>query len=94
MNKYQSVIIVNPNLTEEDLAKLAERFEKLIKTSGKVDKVEKLGLKKLAYPIKKATEGYYLTYHFEANPDFIAELERNYRITDDVYKFLTIREED
>lgn len=94
MNKYQSVIIVNPNLTEEDLAKLTERFEKLINSNGKVDKVEKLGMKKLAYPIKKATEAYYLTYQFEANPEFITELERNYRITDDVYKFLTIREED
>ena len=94
MNKYQSVIIVNPNLTEEDLAKLTERFEKLINSNGKVDNVEKLGSRKLAYPIKKATEAYYLNYHFEANPEFISELERNYRITDDVYKFLTIREED
>ena len=65
-----------------------------VKTDGKVDNVEKLGSRKLAYPIKKATEAYYLNYHFEANPEFISELERNYRITDDVYKFLTIREED
>ena len=57
---------------------------------GNVEKADNLGKKKLAYPVKKNAEGYYVVLYFTANPSIIAELERNYRITDDVIKFMTI----
>ena len=53
-----------------------------------------MGKRKLAYEIKKQSEGYYVVYTFEANPEFIKELERIYRITDSIMKFITIRKED
>lgn len=91
MNKYESVIIINPNVEETALKELIERFQNLINTDGKVEKVNELGKKKLAYEVKKNKEGYYVVYDFEANPGLIAELERNYRITDEAIKFIVVK---
>ena len=91
MNKYESVVIINPNVEETALKELIERFQNLINTDGKVEKVNELGKKKLAYEVKKNKEGYYVVYDFEANPGLIAELERNYRITDEVIKFIVVK---
>ena len=91
MNKYESVIIINPNVEETALKALIEKFQTLINTDGKVEQVNELGKKKLAYEIMKNKEGYYVVYDFEANPQLIAELERNYRITDDVIKFIVVK---
>ncbi len=94
MNKYESVVIINPNVDAEGIKALIEKFTKLINNEGKLEKVEELGKKKLAYEIAKNKEGTYVTLNFEANPTLISELERNYRITDEVIKFMTIRVEE
>ena len=94
MNKYESVIIINPNVDEEGMKALVSRFTDLINTDGKVEKVDELGKRKLAYEVKKNAEGFYVVFYFEANTSLIAELERNYRITDEVIKFMTIKQED
>ena len=93
MNKYESVIIINPNVDEEGMKALISRFTDLINSDGKVEKVDELGKRKLAYEVKKNTEGFYVVFYFEANADLIAELERNYRITDEVIKFMTIKQD-
>lgn len=94
MNKYESVVIVSPNLDEAGLKALEEKFTGLINKNGKVESVENMGKKKLAYEIKKFEEGTYLLFNFEAKPDSITELERVYRITDDIIKFIVVRKED
>ena len=94
MNKYESVIIVNPNVDEAGLKALEEKFTGLINENGKVESVENMGKKRLAYDIKKIKEGTYMLFNFEANPDSIKELERVYRITDDIIKFIVVRKED
>ena len=65
-----------------------------VERNGKLEKVDELGKRKLAYEIAKNKEGYYIVLYFEANPNLIAELERNYRIIDTVIKFMTIKVED
>ena len=94
MNKYESVIIINPNLEEEAIKALIERVSNLINTDGKVSSVEEAGKKKLAYEIKKNKEGFYVIFKFEANPELITELERVYIITDEVIKFIVVKEEE
>ena len=94
MNKYESVIIINPAVEEERIKELTTKFTDMINKDGKVEKADNLGKKKLAYPVKKNQEGYYVVFYFTANPSIIAELERNYRITDDVIKFMTINVEE
>ena len=74
---------------------LHDVFEKkTINGDGKVESVDELGKKKLAYEIQKNTEGNYVVLNFEANPSIVAELERVYRITDEVMKFITIRKDE
>ena len=94
MNKYESVVIINPSIDEEGVKTLVEKFTNLINNDGKLEKVENLGKRKLAYEVKKQKEEYYEVFYFEANPELIFELERNYRITDEVIKFMTIKVED
>ena len=93
MNKYESIIIINPNVDEEGIKSLISRFTDLINADGKVEKVDELGKRKLAYDVKKFSEGFYAVFYFEANTSLIAELERNYRITDEVIKFMTIKQD-
>ena len=93
MNKNESVIIINPNVDEEGIKVLISRFSDLINTDGKVEKVDELGKRKLAYDVKKFKEGFYAVFYFEANTDLISELERNYRITDEVIKFMTVKQD-
>ncbi len=93
MNKYESVIIINPNCTPEAIKALEEKVTGLINSNGKVESVENMGKKKLAYEIKKNTEATYMLFNFEAKPESIAELERNYRITDDILKFIVVRKD-
>ncbi len=94
MNKYESVVIINPNVDEEGIKSLIQKFTTLINNDGKLEKVDELGKRKLAYEIAKNKEGYYVVLYFEANTTLIAELERNYRITDEVIKFMTIKVEE
>ena len=93
MNKYESVIIVNPEIEEAGLKALEEKFTGLINKTGKVEDVKNLGKKQLAYEIKAFKEATYMQFDFDAEPQTIAELERNYRITDDVLKFITVKKE-
>jgi small subunit ribosomal protein S6 len=94
MNKYESIIIVNPNVDEAGLKALEEKFTGLINENGKVESVENMGKKKLAYEINKHKEAIYILFNFEAKPDSIAELERVYRITDEIIKFIVVKKEN
>ena len=94
MNKYESVIIINPSVDEEGIKAVIAKYTDIINNEGKVESVNEIGKKRLAYEIMKNKEGYYTVFNFEAKPELIAELERNYRIDDSVMKFITIKKED
>lgn len=95
LNKYESIYIINPEVDAEGIKGLVEKFNALIESEGgKVIETNEWGMKKLAYPINKLTQGYYVLVNFEAKPEFIDELERIYKITDSVIKFITVRKED
>ena len=94
MNKYESVIIIKPGVDEEGLKALEDKFVGLINENGKAEEPTYMGLKKLAYEINKNREAHYVLINFEAKPEFIKELERVYRITDEVLKFIVVRKED
>ena len=94
MNKYESVIIINPSVDEEGIKAVIAKYTDIINNEGKVESVNEIGKKRLAYEIMKNKEGYYTVFNFEAKPELIAELERNYRIDDSIMKFITIKNED
>ena len=93
MNKYESVVIINPGLEENGIKSLIQKITDLINSDGKVENVEEMGKRKLAYEIKKQKEGYYVVVNFEANPALIAESERIYRITDTILKFIVVKKD-
>lgn len=94
MNKYESVIIIKPNLEEGEIEGIITEITDLIKQDGKVIEVDKKGIKKLAYEINKCKEGYYITFDFEVKSELIVELERHYRVNENIIKFITLRKED
>lgn len=94
MNKYESIVIISQNVEEEGIKSLISRFTDLINTEGKVSDVVEMGKRKLAYEIKKNKEAFYVLFNFEAKPELIAELERNYRITDEIIKFIVVRKDE
>ena len=95
LNKYESIYIINPEVEEQGIKELVEKFNTLIETEGgKVSETQEWGLKRLAYPIQKKEQGYYVLVNFEANPESIVELERVYKITDSVMKFITVRKDE
>ena len=92
MNKYESVIILKPDLTEEELNKSINDYkERMESYSNKPVTVENLGKKKLAYEVRGNQEGNYAVFKFDGKAEDISDLERNYRIDDNVIKFMTIR---
>ncbi|HHY82222.1 MAG TPA: 30S ribosomal protein S6 [Clostridiales bacterium] len=92
MNKYESIYVIKPTVEEEAIKALVERFSTLIQQEGgQVDNVDEWGKRRLAYPIADFKEGYYVLMNFTAEPTVPQELERNYKITDDIIRFLTIR---
>jgi len=95
LNKYESIYIINPEVEEQGIKELVEKFNTLIETEGgKVSETQEWGLKRLAYPIQKKEQGYYVLVNFEAKPESIVELERVYKITDSVMKFITVRKDE
>ncbi len=93
MNKYETIIILNSNLEEEATKSAISKVTDLIAKHGTVESTEEWGKKKLAYPIKKQNEGYYVLINFSSNPDFIDELERVYNITDEIIKHIVVKKD-
>lgn len=92
MNKYESVIIIKPNLEDGEIEGIITEITDLINQNGEVTKVDKKGINKLAYEIRKCKEGYYVVFYYETDPSFIAELERKFRITENIIKFITVKD--
>ncbi|WP_458862341.1 30S ribosomal protein S6 [Acidaminobacterium chupaoyuni] len=88
--KYETVFIVDVTLGEEKIAELVEKFKKLIEENGTLTNVNEWGKRRLAYPINDMNEGYYVLVEFESKPEFPAELDRIYNITDGIMRSLIV----
>jgi small subunit ribosomal protein S6 len=93
-NSYETVMILSMNLGEEGINGLVTKFKDLIAANGTVEGVDEWGKRKLAYPIQKQPEGYYVLIDFKSAADFTAELDRIYKITDGVLRSLIIKKEE
>ena len=93
MNKYENIIIIKGTFTDDEYKKAFEKAKQYFKNFKNV-KIEEIGKKRLAYEINKEKYGYYVIFELETEPEEIRELERLYRINDDILKFLTIRKDD
>ncbi len=92
MHKYEVLYIIRSGLEDEAKNALIERFNAIItQGGGTVDDIEEWGKRKLAYPIDDENEGYYVLEHFTSGTELPRELERNFRISDDVLRYLVTR---
>lgn len=94
MKRYETIFILSPELDEENLKGCVEKFKGLIEKSGTLESIDEWGKRKLAYPVNKLNEGYYTLINFSAEPTFIHELERIYKITEGVIKHIVIKKDE
>ncbi|MGX2984984.1 30S ribosomal protein S6 [Helicobacter sp. 23-1048] len=94
MKHYETMFIVKPTLQEEEIKAKIDFFKDIItKNEGVIETCLDMGMRNLAYEIKKNQRGYYFVIYFQSNPSLIAELERNYRINEDILRFLIVKYE-
>ena len=91
LSKYETMFIVDVSGGEEATAAVVEKFKSLIEANGTVESFDEWGKRRLAYPINDMNEGYYVLVNFEAEPSFVAELERIFNITEGVMRSMTIK---
>jgi small subunit ribosomal protein S6 len=89
---YDVLFIADPNLGEPEADALTDQVQGFIeKEGGKIQKIEKWGKKRLAYPVGKHREGYYVLIVAEGAASMVKEVERRVRVTDGIFRYLTVR---
>jgi small subunit ribosomal protein S6 len=89
---YETVFVLNPELTEEDVEANAQSFVQLLESKGaEIIRIDRGGKRRLAYVMRKQRYGYYTLIHFRATPEPLPELERMYRLSERVLRYLTVR---
>lgn len=92
MRRYESVIILDPDLPDDDIRAFTDRYTELIRSyGGDIIKVDDWGLKKLAYLVKKREKGRYVFFDYGGVPALIEEMERQLKISEEVMKFLSVK---
>ncbi len=94
MRKYETIFVLRPDLEEEAKNAMIEKFTGIINSDGEVTNIDEWGKRKLAYEIEKIREGYYVLVDFVANADLPAELERNYKISDNVLRYIVVNKDN
>ena len=93
MNKYEAMYIVTPEMEDEAIKGVIEKFSGIITANGgDIEKTDEWGRKKLAYPIDYKTEGYYVLVNFAAAPELPRELERNFRNDESILRYMVVRQ--
>ena len=89
---YEVMYIVDPDTPVETIGKLNEAVGKLVeKEGGSVVRMDDIGIRRLAYPIQKKEDGYYVLFEIEGSGQEIAELERRMRVNDMIIRYITVR---
>lgn len=92
LNQYETVFILTPVLSENQMKEAVEKFKALLTDNGsEIVNEEHWGLRKLAYPIEGKTTGFYALLEFKAEPTVIAQLETQYRRDEKVIRYLTTK---
>ena len=90
ISSYETIFVVDLQLGEEGVASTIEKFKSLIAANGEVTEVNEWGKRRLAYPINDQNDGYYVLVNFTAAPEFPAELNRVYHITEGILRSIVV----
>ena len=92
MNKYELLYIISSAASEEQREAIIKKFSDMVeRDGGKVEKIDKLGMKKFAYPIDHKTEGFYVLMNFESNPTLPREMEKQMALTEHFVRKMFIK---
>ena len=92
MRHYENLVIVKPTLTAEEIQANIQAIEEVITSNGgEIAATDAMGMRKLAYPINKNERGYYHVIYFSVAPAAISEIERRFRINEELLRFITIK---
>lgn len=95
MRRYESVVILDPDMNDEDVKAFAAKYSGMIQDhGGETLKIDDWGRKRLAYLVNKRDMGRYMLLEYLASASLIEEVERNFKIAEDVLKFLSVKLED
>jgi small subunit ribosomal protein S6 len=91
MRSYELMILLDPNLQDEEISALVKEIQQTIKKNqGKIGKVNQWGKRKLAYEIKKFQEAFYVVLNFELEPANIANIEKSIKFEENIIRYLII----
>jgi small subunit ribosomal protein S6 len=93
MTQYETAFLISPNLEEEEIEKVISQMAEVVKKKGKLINEDRWGKKRLAYPIQKFEEAFYVFFLYEADPTIPFELERRFKQTEAILRYLTIKKE-
>jgi len=93
MTLYETAFLISPNLEEEAIEKVISQMAEVVKKNGKLINEDRWGKKRLAYPIQKFEEAFYVFFMYEADPTVPFELERRFKQTEAILRYLTIKKE-
>ena len=93
MRKYETIFILRPTLGEEEMKESVKKFKDFIEANATLETFDEWGNRKLAYTVGEYSEGYYVLATFESLSTFPQELERLYRISEDVIKFIVVKKD-
>ncbi len=92
MRHYENLVIVKPTLTAEEIQESIKLIEEVITSNGgEIATTDTLGMRKLAYPVDKNERGYFHVIYYSAEPSVITEIERRFRINEELLRFVTIK---
>ncbi|MEB3329592.1 MAG: 30S ribosomal protein S6 [Candidatus Sericytochromatia bacterium] len=94
VRNYETMYIVKPTLDEDSIDVVVKKVDDQIGALGTLDKTEKRGRKRLAYEVKDFKDGFYVLTNFQADPGQIKELDRLFKLNDDVIRHLIVRLEE
>jgi small subunit ribosomal protein S6 len=95
MRHYELLFVLRPTLTEEEAKAKVDFIKEILEKNGaKIAARQDMGIRRLAYPIKKFERGNYTIFYFEAPANVIGEVERIIRINEEIIKFLTVKYEN
>ena len=92
INSYETICIIKPDLNEDNLAKVIEKYQLMLADKGAKDIVtQNRGRRHLKYTMKKFKDGIYVQINYEANGEVITTLEKNMKIDETVMRFMTVK---
>ena len=94
LNSYETIFIVDATLEEEAVTQVKEKFTSLISKNGTINNIDEWGKRRLAYEINDKTEGYYYLVDFTADGEFPKELDRQFRINENILRTIIIRKDE